>query len=76
MSALSCLIPAENASLAERLYCAYNSGGDPETAGRNFQGMPCPLWGDLPENVRVKWTAVAVYIETKALKCEWGGENE
>lgn len=54
-----CLTPTEHASLAERLYCAYNAGGDPSTAGLNFRGEPCPVWADLPGNVREKWEAVA-----------------
>lgn len=50
--------PATDASLAERLYCAYNRGGDPSTAGLNYQGKECPAWSDLPENIRAKWEAV------------------
>jgi hypothetical protein len=42
---------------AQRLYYAYNAGGDPATAGLNYRGEPCPAWADLPENVRAKWRA-------------------
>lgn len=55
-----CCTPFEYADLAERLYCAYNRGGDPATAGLNYQGKPCPVWTELPENIRAKWEAVAV----------------
>jgi len=44
--------------LAHVLYDAYNAGGSPETANRNFRGDPCPTWADLPENVKNKWRAV------------------
>lgn len=54
-----CCTPSADAGLAEQLYCAYNRGGDPKTAGRNYQGDPCPVWLDLPRNVRAKWEAVA-----------------
>lgn len=54
-----CCTPFEYADLPERLYCAYNRGGDPATAGLNYQGKPCPVWTELPENVRAKWEAVA-----------------
>ena len=54
-----CCFALDDASLAERLYAAYNRGGDAATAGLNFQGDPCPVWADLPENVRAKWEAVA-----------------
>ena len=46
------------------LYAAYNRGGDPETAGLNYQGKPCPEWGDLPENIKAKWRAVAQVAKT------------
>lgn len=42
---------------AENLYKAYNAGGDPATANKNYQGLPCPKWEELPENVRAKWQA-------------------
>ena len=41
------------------LYAAYNRGGPPEKAGLNYQGNPCPAWGDLPEAVKEKWRAAA-----------------
>lgn len=44
---------------ARRLYDAYNAGGDPATANKNFRGDPCPTWDDLPKNVRDKWEAAA-----------------
>ena len=44
---------------AEGLYAAYNAGGDPATANKNYRGEPCPAWGDLPENIRAKWQAAA-----------------
>jgi hypothetical protein len=63
MSSLpACCTPTPEADLAERLYCAYNRGGDPTTAGLNFQGNPCPLWKDLPQNIRDKWEAVVAEI--------------
>lgn len=43
-------------TLAQRLYDAYNAGGDdPAFVNRNFKGDPCPAWADLPVNVRQKW---------------------
>lgn len=41
------------------LYAAYNRGGNPDTAGLNYAGAPCPTWDDLPKNVQAKWNAVA-----------------
>lgn len=55
----ACCIPTEGATLAERLYCAYNAGGDPLTAGLNYQGRPCPVWAELPANVCAKWGVTA-----------------
>jgi hypothetical protein len=57
-----CCFAAPGASLAARLYAAYNRGGNPETAGLNYQGLPCPQWQDLPENVRAKWESVAAEV--------------
>lgn len=54
-----CCTPRADASLAEILYCAYNRGGDPATAGLNYQGLPCPNWQELTPNVRAKWEAAA-----------------
>jgi uncharacterized protein YodC (DUF2158 family) len=51
----ACCIPTDDASPAERAYCAYNAAGDPATAGLNFRGEPCPTWAELPANVRTKW---------------------
>jgi hypothetical protein len=46
---------------AERLYGAYvaNSGN------RNYQGLPCPAWRDLPEAVRGHWCAVALFADSQ-----------
>lgn len=44
-------------SRARAAYNAYNAGGDPATANKNFRGEPCPAWDDLPQNVRDKWVA-------------------
>jgi len=55
----ACCTPTDGATRAEVLYCAYNAGGDPATAGLNYQGKPCPTWLELPPNVRAKWEATA-----------------
>lgn len=55
----ACCTPSEGALLPERFYCANLAGGDPATAGLNYQGLPCPMWGDVPENIRAKWRATA-----------------
>lgn len=44
-------------SRARAAYNAYNAGGDPATANKNFRGEPCPEWDDLPQNIRDKWVA-------------------
>ena len=49
-------------TLPEAMYAAYNAGGDPATANKNFRGDPCPAWEDLPENIRAKWGAVGALI--------------
>jgi hypothetical protein len=64
MSKPECTIPSPGASPGEALYCAYNMGGDPATAGLNYQGLHCPVWGDLPLNVQEKWQAVAELAAT------------
>lgn len=46
------------------LYAAYNRAGDPEKAGLNYQGLPCPTWDALPENIKEKWRAVAAVSKT------------
>lgn len=51
----SCCYPSDDASLAETAYCAYNAGGPSDRAGLNYQGIPCPVWGELPPVVREKW---------------------
>ncbi len=48
-----------DAGPAQWLYAAYNSGGDRDTAGLNYKGEPCPVWQDLPPDVRAKWQAAA-----------------
>lgn len=62
----ACCTPREGATLAERLYAAYNRGGDPATAGLNFRGEPCPTWDALPANIRAKWEAVAALADDDA----------
>jgi len=42
-------------SRARAAYNAYNAGGAPATANKNFRGEPCPAWDDLPQNIRDKW---------------------
>lgn len=65
----ACCTPTADASLAERLYCAYSAGGDPATAGLNFQGQPCPIWEKLPPNIQAKWQAASdVHITTEAVR--------
>jgi hypothetical protein len=46
-------------TLAESMYAAYNAAGDPATAGLNYQGLPCPTWGQLTPNIREKWIGAA-----------------
>jgi len=41
----------------KQYYAAYNHAG--ENPGLNFQGDPCPTWGELPQNIHDKWEAVA-----------------
>lgn len=54
-----CCYAPEGATTAERMYAAYNAAGDLVSAGLNYQGKPCPVWAELPANVRAKWEAVA-----------------
>lgn len=54
----ACCHPSTPA-LDDQFYAAYNRGGDPTTAGLNYQGHPCPEFSALPDNVRAKWAAVA-----------------
>lgn len=58
-----CHAPAD-APLAHQLYAAYNRGG--QRPGLNYQDKPCPLWHDLPEDVRAKWEAVAAAARATA----------
>jgi len=63
--------PSEIAA-ARAAYNAYNAGGDPATANRNYRGEPCPAWDDLPQNVRDKWVAAMVPMqETLEGACRW-----
>lgn len=59
-----CCHAPDDAEFAHRLYAAYNRGG--ERRGLNYQGLPCPVWAALPEDVREKWRAVAAVAETLA----------
>lgn len=54
-----CCFASPDATLAEAMYAAYNAAGDPATAGRNYQGLPCPKWADLTDNIRAKWEGAA-----------------
>lgn len=68
----ACCIPSPNATLAERVYCAYNAAGDPATVGRNARGELCPTWDALPPYIRAKWegavvTASGVLLRSGAL---------
>lgn len=40
---------------ARRLYAAYTDNAH----NLNYQGLPCPAWGDLGDSVRSHWCAVA-----------------
>lgn len=63
--------PTEIAN-ARAAYNAYNAGGDPATANKNFRGEPCPEWDDLPQNIRDKWiAATAPASETLDNACLW-----
>lgn len=63
--------PTEIAN-ARAAYNAYNAGGDPATANKNFRGEPCPEWDDLPQNVRDKWiAAMKPSAETLDCACRW-----
>jgi hypothetical protein len=57
---------------AREAYNAYNAGGDPETANKNFRGEPCPEWDDLPQNIRDKWiAAMKPSADTLDGACRW-----
>lgn len=59
-------------SRARAAYNAYNAGGDPATANKNYRGESCPEWDDLPQNVRDKWiAATAPEAEVLANACGW-----
>lgn len=63
-------------SRAREAYNAYNAGGDPATANKNFRGEPCPAWDDLPQNIRDKWiAAMAPSAETLDGACRWRDET-
>ena len=55
----ACCIPTTDATVAERLYCAYNAAGPDGLRGLNHLGLPCPAWSELPEQIRRRWQAVA-----------------
>lgn len=48
----ACCLVGPDATLAQRLYAAYNRGGPADKAGLNYQSLPCPEWQNLPETVR------------------------
>lgn len=54
-----CYAPA-GAALPMIGYAGYNAGGDPDTAGLNYQRLPCPLFEGLTPNIREKWRAGAL----------------
>ena len=59
-------------AVARAAYNAYNAGGDPATANKNFRGEPCPEWDDLPQNIRDKWiAAMKPSTETLDGACRW-----
>lgn len=61
---------------AREAYNAYNAGGDPATANKNFRGEPCPEWDDLPQNVRDKWVAaMKPSADTLDGACRWRDET-
>lgn len=55
----ACCTPSEGASLAEQLYCVYNGTG--ENPGLNYRGEPCPIWNDLPTEIKNKWMAASTH---------------
>ncbi len=55
----ACCIPSDGASFAERLYCKYNLAAPPGKQGLNYQGLPCPVWRELPRDIQERWEAVA-----------------
>lgn len=59
----ACCYALASEPLPKRLYAAYNRSGAKK--GLNYQGLPCPLWEDLPEDVQAKWSGAAmeVYFE-------------
>lgn len=63
-----CCFADASASLAQRLYAAYNRGGPADRAGLNFEGKPCPEWDALPGAVRAKWDAVAIASRLEAVE--------
>lgn len=40
---------------AQKAYAAYGA----TTGGKNYQGLPMPAWGELPEKIRDAWRAAA-----------------
>jgi hypothetical protein len=41
----------------KQFYATYNRAGD--RPGLNYKDLPCPLWEDLPKDIRTKWRAAA-----------------
>lgn len=60
----ACCYSEPGATPAEVAYAAYNRAGTPEKAGLNYKGDPCPVWDELPENIREKWRAAALAVQT------------
>lgn len=42
-----CCFPSTHPETAEILYCRYNACNIDGRAGLNYQGKPCPTWGEL-----------------------------
>jgi len=63
-------------SLPKMVYEAYNAGGDPSTANKNYRGEPCPAWEDLPENIQAKWTAATQKAGLEVMDAIVGGLQE
>lgn len=53
----------ENEDLAIAAYDAYGS----VTGHKNYQGLPMPAWGDLPEKIRDAWRAAVTRVRKDVL---------
>lgn len=62
----ACCTPSRSAGTAERLYCAYQSGGPADRAGLNFRGEPCPTWAELIASTEPALMAVVAKWQTVA----------